>query len=120
MKTYLEAYMERMERNHNMLMGLANELKDKGYTVFANGKTDRFVSLLHIVKDGKHIAFGFSEVPYRWYAGASIPPSREHGSGYTVKEWFDVESLPDTEEIIASMRSDYKGQKHDQSYMVLV
>lgn len=107
MKTYFEAYSERMERVDKMLKGLALNFIDRGCTIY-KPKGDRlikFISVFH--ENGNHLTIGFAEVPYRWYASISFKPSKENGSGRTLKEWDNVETLPDTDVFIRLMQQYY-------------
>lgn len=79
MSDYLKAYGERMKRNHDELMEMALELKERGCTVFAS--KNGYISFIKIFKNGYHVTYGFQEIPYSWYLDMCLKPSKEHGSG---------------------------------------
>lgn len=108
MKTYLEFYRERLINNDKMLNELAYKLIDMGMKVFKS-RSDRLLNgyTIYNPENNAHLHFYFSEVPYRWSASISWKPSRETGSGKTVKEWYDINSTPGIDEIISLMHPYY-------------
>lgn len=83
MMEYMEAYRQRMVRNHNTFLGLAGELKAKGCKVLASDREE--IGFIKAIKDGRHVSLAFEEVPYCWSLGIDFKPSKAHGSGRTLE-----------------------------------
>jgi hypothetical protein len=107
MRTWIEAYKERLERNHFLILEEAARLKDQGCRIYTI-TSERLVSQILVRKDEKHCFFGFADVPYRWYVSIAWEPSKDAGSGKMVITRFDAEKQPiETEEIMEAMMQDY-------------
>ena len=83
METYFDSYFKRMSLVHTELNELGKSLKQLGCEVFVpkNG----LIKFIKVFKDDKHLIVGFSEVPYHWYLQICYKPSKENGSGKTIK-----------------------------------
>jgi len=90
-----------MARNDAALKQLAIELKEKGCKVMASNSG--LISFIKVFKDDKHVVYGFGEVPYHWYLQGCLKPSKELGSGYTIKTIHDAEHKTDAETILYHM-----------------
>lgn len=105
MSSYLEAYFERMENNHNVLMKVAEELKARGCKVysteFRSHPEDRWRDYILVQKGNLRTYVGFAETPYRWYVDSEC--STHHNTRGTVGE--RGYGFPYTiDEILESMR----------------
>ena len=100
MKTYIEAYRERLERNDSRLKKLATELILLGCKVFI--PKERLANLIFVVKGDKHINVVFGEVPYRWYLSMEYKPSKENGSGRTLETSHLIDEMPYSAEYVLS------------------
>lgn len=68
---YFDAYAARVRNNHYSIIELAEELTKRGYECYVN-KYDyesKCTHLMRVIKNGKSVLCGFSEVPYRWHVG---------------------------------------------------
>lgn len=93
MKSYFEAYRERMKRNDVMLRKFGLECKEKGYEVKI--WPDRLINSIQIYdKNNIGVRLQFSEVPYCWRLEWDFKPSREKGSGYAKVISYDVDKVP--------------------------
>lgn len=101
MKTYMEAYGERMQRNNDTFLKVAEELKKQGCEVFA--PKDKLINFIKVFKADKHIIFGFGEVPYNWYLQICFKPSKELGSGRTIESICTEENPFTIDHIISKM-----------------
>ena len=120
---YFEHYSQRMTAISNALLALANDFKSNGYDVWVSGiKDNRKTMFMVVCTDDKHLVFGFSEVPYRWYVQANIKPSKENGSGYTVNEWgyTTTDKIPSMIEISEYFRPNYEGMKKQYSHLTKI
>lgn len=99
---FFEAYRERLENNHKTFIEMAKELTNKGCSVYIT--TDRLVSSLYVEKDGNHIYFGFTDVPYRWYLHYDIDARLNMGSGRSLKEIHGTENPYSPDFIIESLQ----------------
>ncbi len=102
MKTYLEAHRERLERNDKVFKHIAKMLKDQGCTVFA--PKDQLINFIKVFRDGKHIVFGFEDMPHGWYLQMCLKPSKEHGSGRTILTKHGSENEITVGEILTNMK----------------
>lgn len=93
MKTYFEAYHERMERNEGFIFDFAKELNKHGFATFFTCDTNRFLSHLIITKGNKHVRLDFGEVPYRWCLHINWKPNTKTGSGRTVLEKYNLDKV---------------------------
>jgi hypothetical protein len=84
MKTYFDAYNERLIRNDNELRSLAESLKNSGYEIFIYGNDNKLLSGFKVFDSTltKSCYVSFSEVPYSWTVSIPIKPSK-NGSSYT-------------------------------------
>jgi hypothetical protein len=91
MNDFFTAYKERMWRVHRILHDLSGELKREGMRCMAN--KDPLIKFILILDEDRkeHCIVGFADVPYRWYVGIKIKPSKEFGSGYTLMTDFGNE-----------------------------
>ena len=110
MKDFFEAHRERMERNHDEFIKMAAELKEIGCRVF--GSKDGYISMLKIFRGDRHVVFGFTEVPYRWYLQKCLNPQDGNGSGRTIKEICSDSGNPFTTEDILSAMSENPNNKN--------
>lgn len=97
---YMEAYRQRMVRNHNTFLALAKELKAKGCKVLM---PEGEIGFIKILKDGMHVILSFNEVPYRWSLEMDYKPSKERGSGRTLESNHDHENTYSADYIIGKM-----------------
>jgi len=106
MKTYLEAYRERMNRNTEELKNLIKDLKEKDCNVFAPKEFARGENFTFFIvqKGQKQCTVSFGEVPYEWKIGASIKPSKEHGSGYRITSRPPEAGIYTADEVIENMK----------------
>lgn len=116
MKTFLEAYRERMVKNDAFFRLIAADFKAAGCIVTAYNPDTKLINGITIYKDGKHIHFYFSEVPYKFTLGISWEPNRNTGSGRTIETHYNIdgdiyENNPwSVQYIIDKMAPDYKSQ----------
>lgn len=103
---YLTGYRRRMEDNNNLFLDMADQLKDKGFNVWIN--KDGLISYLYIEGNGKHIYFGFTDVPYRFYLQHDIDHRLGNGSGKTLKEEYGNENTFTADYIISMMQPNVK------------
>lgn len=82
MMSHVEAYHLRMKKNDATFKEIAKELQDEGCKVYRIGDGD--IGSITIVRDNKHIALEFREIPYRWTTYYSIVPSKQNGSSITL------------------------------------
>jgi len=61
---YFSCYRSRMQVNDSFFKQIAAELAAMGCEVYAS--KSGLISYIKVKKDGKHIYFGFTDVPYRW------------------------------------------------------
>ncbi len=108
MKTYMEAYGERLQRNDATFKKVAEELKKQGCEVFA--PKDKLINFIKVFRGDSHIVFGFGEVPYNWYLQICLKPSKEHGSGRTLEQICIEENPFTTEHIISKMVKNPEGK----------
>ncbi len=101
MKTYLEAYGERLKRNNDTFVKIAEELKSNGCQVFA--PKNQLINSIKVFRDDSHVILGFGEIPYNWYLQICLKPSKEHGSGRTIKEIHTEENPFTLEQILGAM-----------------
>ena len=86
--SFLPAYCARRKNNHHVLLEVCEELKKHGVSCYTNRQEyeSERTYLIHAVKDGKCVVFGFAEVPFRWYVGSDYIHGRglvgERGFGY--------------------------------------
>jgi hypothetical protein len=106
MSDYFTAYRNRLKNNHETFVNVSNQLKENGCEVYA--PKDGFINFIKVIKDGKHVILGFTEVPYRWYLSVSTEPKPKGGSGYTIKEIHGTENPFTIEDIMSSMRDNPK------------
>jgi hypothetical protein len=104
MKNYLDAYKERIQRNNDKMLSLANELKKDGFTVYKN--KSGFVKFIKVFKENQHVLIGFEEVPYRWYARKTLDYRKGNGSSRTIDQNFDLDNGYSIEEV-KSFMSEY-------------
>lgn len=80
MKTFFDAYRERLERNQNDLYKLAKEvaLVDPTVEIYKHKDSNRFCQSLTFFKDELINSVSFHEVPYRW-SGCGF---KEHGGSH--------------------------------------
>lgn len=116
MKTYFEAYKERIEGNTQKFITLADKLVNNGFTVLKPSSVN--ISFIVILKDNKHINMQFSEVPYRWEFYRNIIPSPKHGSSVNVARFCDYEREFSVEEIEGFMCENYKSMEDKYNYLV--
>ncbi len=83
MSDFFTAYRARMQRNHDSLMKLADELTNIGVSVYHS--KDRLVKSLWLTKDNTHLYLSFCDVPYRWELSCSIEWVRGNGSSRTIE-----------------------------------
>ena len=115
MNDYFKAHRARMQSVSDTLRDLAVKLKERGCDLYAS--SNPIILFMLIEKDGKHVWLSFEEVPYSWSLRVSIKPSRENGSGYTIKTIHGTE-LPFTiDQIIESIIGEYNAKK-DHFYLV--
>lgn len=117
MKTYFEAYRERMQNVNNELLQIADQLTSKGFEVYY--AKDGLISFIHVQNADKHIIFGFTDVPYRWYLSYNITPSKEHGSGKTLKEIATTENPFTIGDIIKAMQPNVQTIMSSKQYLNL-
>ena len=115
MKTYLEAYRERMEGINETMLEIAEQAKNLGFTVFA--PKHGLIKFISIESDEKHIFFGFTEVPYRFYLSCHIDYTKGHGSGRTIKEVDTTENPFTIDEIVKSMQPNTKVISPSKNYL---
>ncbi len=110
---FFEAYGLRMTRNHDQLIGLAQEMKERGHTVYLPRK--KHINFFVVVKEKKQGTVGFEEVPYRWSIHVSHKPNKEHGSGRCVNQMFTDKTY--TPEQVEKNMVDYNGniEKYKES-----
>ena len=70
MRDFFKSYKARINRNHKVILEVANRVKDLGGDYYFVNPDRAIQSWVYIVVDGKKITFGFAEVPYRWYIGS--------------------------------------------------
>jgi len=83
MSDYITAYRNRVQSISELLIATGQKFVNEGFYVF-KPKTG-LCNFIVIIKGTHHIICGFTEVPYRFYLSAELIPSKERGSGYTVK-----------------------------------
>lgn len=94
MKTYLEAYHERKQKNEQSIFNFSKVLKENGFTVLVTERNpDRFISNCLITKGNKSVSLQFCEVPYRWSLSISWKPNKDNGSGKTVLVNYNLEKV---------------------------
>ena len=119
MNDYFTAYRARMKRIDAELRALAQELKDRGHTVFISDRRENITSFC--VQNGqKQVNYSFNEVPYRWTVSSSHVPNKNTGSGYIIEERDYTQ--PYTADEIESFMRDYNGkaedlEKHHRSFL---
>lgn len=107
MKNALDAYRDRLISIQDMVLNRAADFIDRGYFVYLS-KGDRVKKGMTLVHpNGNHLHINFSEVPYRWNCGISWKPNAKTGSGRTVKDFFDIDRIPDTDTLIKLMQPYY-------------
>jgi len=121
MKTYFEAYRERLERNQADLFNLANEvLKQHPEIEIYHYRGDRFVQGL-IFFNGENInSIHFHEVPYRWSGCGydEINIAMSHRGGDNVSMPFTVEDVISTFKPVTSKNRDVKTKfKSKEDYL---
>lgn len=105
MKTYLEAYYERMQRNHDALINLANEVLNLDPTIEVYiCRGDRLQNGIKFIKGETINSVQFSEVPYHW-SGCNI---KNHGGGENISMPFDSNDVLTTFKPITSVMNTYK------------
>lgn len=96
MKTYLEAYGERLERNQTALLKLADKVlaTNPEIEIYHNSNaSDRFIQGL-VFFNGENInSIHFHEVPYRWSGCGYGEFNRSHSGGENVSMPFDVQDV---------------------------
>lgn len=94
MKSYFEAYKERLVRNDIELRSLAESLKNSGYEIFIYcSDNNKLLSGFKVFDSTltKSCYVSFNEVPYRWTVSIPIKPSK-NDSSYTAKTSFGGEN----------------------------
>lgn len=99
---YFSAYRSRMEVNNQYFLDIAKELTENGYKVYV--PKDGLISWVRVESEDKHINFGFTDVPYRWYLNYDIDYTKGNGSGRTLKEQHDYDSPFNAYQIIDSLQ----------------
>ena len=109
MKTYFEAYRERLERNERYIFDFAKTLKEHGFEALVCDSSDRFISHLIITKENKHVRLDFGEVPYCWKLSISWKPNVQTGSRATVMTHYDLDKVDFTiEDVEKSLYPNYQ------------
>lgn len=125
MSDYFKAYRRRMEEVSKLILSLAENVINGGGNVYKS--RDSLTKFILIEKGGRHIVFGFSEVPYRFYADVLIKPSRERGSSYNKREWFpkdfstqEKDYIPSTREVVELMEQNYPGMLEENRHLIKI
>lgn len=119
MSDYFTARRARMKRADAILRALAQELKDRGHTVFISDRKEN-ITYFCVQNGQKQVDYAFNEVPYRWTVGGSHVPNINTGSGYIIEERDHTQ--PHTADEIESFMRDYNGkaenlEKHHRSFL---
>ncbi len=110
MSDYFTARRARMNRVDAELRALAQELKDRGHTVFISNRREN-ITYFCVQNGQKQVDYSFNEVPYRWTVGGSHVPNIDTGSGYIIEERDHTQ--PYTADEIESFMRDYNGKAED-------
>jgi len=84
--TFFDAWQKRMEGVDAAIRRIAAELKERGCEVYTH--QDGLLKFIKIVKDGKHVLMGFTDVPYQWYLSYTFPRSIK-GNSRQIKARYD-------------------------------
>lgn len=114
---YFSAYRSRMEVNNRYFLDVARELTEAGCKVYV--AKDGLIGWIRVENEDRHINFGFTEVPYRWYLSYDLDPSKGQGSGRTLKTEYEYNSPFTAKDIIQNMQPNPKKQFKTASYMKL-
>ena len=114
---YFSAYRSRMEVNNAYFLEVAKELTEAGYDVYI--PKDGLISFICVEKDNKHLYFGFTDVPYRWYLSYNINYKLGNGSGRTLKTEFDYNSPFTAADVISNMQPNAPQIINSTSYLKL-
>jgi hypothetical protein len=89
MKSYFEAYKERLVRNDIELRSLAESLKNSGYEIFIYGNDNKLLSGFKVFDSTltKCCYVSFNEVPYLWTVSIPIKPSKNGGSYTAIRSY---------------------------------
>lgn len=106
MKTYIEAYGERLDRNEKALLELANKILEihPEVEIYRHHDLQRKVSSLKFFKGELINSIGFHEVPYRWSGCGYGEHSNSHNGGENVCMPFDVEDVMTTFKPVTSIK----------------
>jgi len=115
---YLSAYRSRMGINDGYFKEVAKELTDMGYKVYA--PKDGLISWIRVESEDKHINFGFTDVPYRWYLSCDINYKLGRGSGKNLKEEYDYNTPFTALQIIANMQPNVPTIVKSTQYLKLI
>lgn len=113
MSDYLTAYRARLQRNHDTFVALAEQLKERGYKVYA--PTDQLINFIRIENETSHLWLEFREVPYSWAISHDIDIRQKAGSGRTIKTSYGGENCGNDftiDELISNMQPNVKTNPH--------
>lgn len=96
MKTYFDAWRDRMKHVDSEFKRVAELFMAQGYEVkCADFGTSPLLTFIHVRKDGNSITFCFHEIPYRWDAYIDlIPATRKKGSCRCVATTTEIDQFP--------------------------
>jgi len=114
---YFSAYRSRMEVNNAYFLEVARELTEAGYSVYI--PKDGLISFIRVENEDKHLNFGFTDVPYRWYLSYDIDYTKGQGSGRTLVEQFDYDTPFTAYQVIDKMQPNAKQQVKSTQYLKL-
>lgn len=114
---YLSAYRSRMEVNNQYFLDVAKELTGMGFNVYH--PKDGLISFIKVEGNERHIYFGFTDVPYRWYLSYDIDYRKGQGSGRTLKEQTDYDNPFTAQDIISNMQPNAPKQVKSNQYLQL-
>lgn len=127
MKTYFEAYQERLRANDRMLRDLGKKLQNLGFTVeipvhnHGNKSLLAFITIYDKAKENG-VRVSFREVPYRWTFSYDRKPDKDKGSGFIGKEyWVDgIEDFPfSVQDVIDNFKPMYVDKRFAKYYTEL-
>jgi len=114
---YFSAYRSRMEVNNGYFLQVVKELTEAGYKVYI--PKDGLISWICVENEDKHLNFGFTDVPYRWYLSYNIDYKLGNGSGRTLKTEFDYDNPFTAADIISNMQPNAPQVVNSRDYLKL-
>lgn len=107
MSEALNAYFNRMKRNHANLCALANKLRKINITITypsIDQTTKPYshqhrIAYIRFIYKGTNYTFGFKELPYRWELTSNFT-NRSH----IIKEWSTIETPPTGRTILTAIQ----------------